>query len=222
MQQPFSCVPSVYASLESTISSARLARYLPEARNDKHYAVRLYVWNARLCEEFYLPLQIAEVSVRNAIHKTLIRRFGVDWHDNAAITGLLTAKYQKELADVVQSEKGARGSGFTADHVVQGMTFGFWAHLLTARYDQILWQGGVVRSFPHISRQTTREDVHGRVDRMRNFRNKVAHHFAIFDRSPTAENLNIQEVIAMICPDTLWMVKELSNPVRVLSKKPRS
>ena len=50
------------------MSPARLDRFVPAARGDRNHALRLYIWNARLCEKFYLPIQLAEVTMRNAIH----------------------------------------------------------------------------------------------------------------------------------------------------------
>lgn len=45
------------------MSQARLARYLPAAKGDRFHALRHYVWNARLCEEFYIPLQFSEIAL---------------------------------------------------------------------------------------------------------------------------------------------------------------
>lgn len=67
MQPLFSCVPSVYAEIEGALTQVRISRYLAAAKNDKQLALRLYVWNARLCECLYLPVQFTEVAVRNAV-----------------------------------------------------------------------------------------------------------------------------------------------------------
>lgn len=221
LQQPFSCTPTYYDAVEAVLSSARLARYLPEAKGDKHYALRLYVWNARLCEEFYLPLQIAEVAIRNAIHGTLVRRFKTGWHSDQSFTSQLNDKFRDELAYTVAQQRASRGSSMTDDHVVQGMTFGFWVYLLTARFEPLLWQGGMFRSFPNAGRAITRQDIHDRVDRLRVFRNKTAHHMAIFDKTPRTEYDNLKEILSFICDKTVWFSETLSNPVRVITRKPR-
>lgn len=203
------------------MSPARLVRFSSGAGADKHRAFRQYVWNARLCEEFYLPLQIAEISVRNAIHKTLTRRFGGDWPTNRGFVDQIPDRYKREVRKVVADERAARGAHYTVDHVVSGLTFGFWAHLLTASYDHLLWQGGVSRSFPHIPRGTTREQVYRKVDSLRAFRNKVAHHFAIYDRRPMAEYQNLLEIVGFVCPESEWVIRHLSNPAKVISARPR-
>ena len=202
------------------MSPSRLARYRGASQYDRYLALRLYVWNARLCEEFYLPLQMAEIAIRNTIHQTIMRRFGNQWFSDSRFTSQLTQKYQDELPRVAQQERDAHRGAFTVDHLVSGMTFGFWVHLLTARYENLLWQQGMKRSFPYIG-NLTRVDVHTSVDQLRTFRNRVAHHSAIFDRRPTAEYANLQTIVSWVCPETVWLIKQLSNPAKIIGNRPR-
>jgi len=221
MQHPFSCIPDVLSAIEATISPARLARFIHEAKGDKHLALRLLVWNARLCESFYIPTQFAEVSARNAIQRSVGLRFGATWYESAGFVNILPLRLQDELDRVVKEEKGARGITFTPDHVVAGLSFGFWLNLLTSRYDKQLWMNGMRRSFPHLPRQHRRDDVYKTLDQLRRFRNKIAHHSAIFDKNPRAEHANAIEIIGWICPQTQWLTSELSDVMRVLGRKPR-
>jgi hypothetical protein len=64
-------------------------------------------------------------------------------------------------------------------------------------------------------------DIHNAADRLRRFRNRVAHHNAIFDKGPTAEYRNIQNIIGWICPETLWLMRQLSNPASVINRRPK-
>lgn len=222
MQPPFSLMPHILTNVEHMLSPARLARFSSGIGHDKQLAIRLYVWNSRLCEEFYFPLQMAEISLRNCIHYTLTRRYTPDWHDNPAIINQMTAKYKTEISQKIAELKKSKGAAFTVDHLVASMTFGFWVHLLTARYDHLLWQQGMRRSFPHIPAPLSRADVHAKADRLRKFRNKVAHHYAIFDRKPASEYQNVQDILSWCCDDTLWLMKAVSNPSRVINNRPKN
>jgi hypothetical protein len=184
MQHPFSCIPDVLSAIETTVSPARLARFMPEAKGDKHLALRLLIWNARLCESFYIPTQFAEVAARNAIQQPVRRRFSATWYESAGFLNLLPPRLRDEIDRVVLEEKSVRGLTFTPDHVVAGLSFGFWLSLLTSRYDRQLWANGVRGSFPHLPRQHGRDDIYKALDKLRRFRNKIAHHSAIFDKSP--------------------------------------
>ena len=204
------------------MSPARLARFTSPEIGCKHHALRMYVWNARLCEEFYIPLQTAEICVRNAIADTLKRRFTQGWYASPTVNGFLTEKYRNELAEIVRREKKRKAINFTADHVVSGLSFGFWVNLLTSRYEKHLWQHGIRRSFPHATQDIDREKAHQKIDQLRKFRNMVAHHYAIFDRSPLREYQNLERVLGWICPDSVWLIKQLSSPSRVINSRPKS
>ena len=68
--------PAVVAAMHDD----RIDRYLPAAEQSKEDAFKLFLWNCALCEAFYLPLHIAEISVRNAIHQRLSERLNAFKH----------------------------------------------------------------------------------------------------------------------------------------------
>lgn len=201
------------------MSAARLARFTP-ATGCKHHALRLYVWNARLCEEFYIPLQTAEICVRNAIADTLKRRFGPGWYSSPQVLGFLTEKYRAEVIEITRREQLRKSASFTGDHVVSGLSFGFWVHLMTSRYEKHLWQMGVARSFSYAPSTLDRDTAHAKVDQLRKFRNMVAHHYAIFDRWPLREYQNLETVLGWISPESVWLCRQLSSPPRVINRRP--
>lgn len=61
--------------VEQSLSAARMAPYLRAAGGNRDVAGRLYVWNARAASAFHLPLQIAEVGLRNRVDRALRARF---------------------------------------------------------------------------------------------------------------------------------------------------
>ena len=96
-------------------------------------ALRLYVWNARICEAFYLPLQLAEVTIRNRIHAGVILRYGTGWEAQGRFLCTLPQRLQSELNETLRKERVVRGAALTINHVVAGLSFGFWVNLLTKR-----------------------------------------------------------------------------------------
>jgi hypothetical protein len=97
-------MPEVLAGLEKTMSPVRLARFTPPG-GDKNYGLRIGVWNARLCQEFYIPIQFAEIAFRNGIHRRLQSAYGNDWHTNPRMAATLPQRHRTELADVAQAER---------------------------------------------------------------------------------------------------------------------
>lgn len=220
MQYPFSCIPETYSAIERTLSPARLARYLPAASGDKHLALRLYIWNARLCEALYLPMQFAEVSARNAIKIPVERRFKSQWYENSKFINLLPKRAKEELSETVKKERGKRGAVLNQDHIVAGMSFGFWMSLMTASYQNHLWVNGLKGSFPNLGANDDRESIYKRLDDLRRYRNDVAHHVAIFDRSPQKEFQNALYITKLVCGDTHWLSAEIARVSRVINERP--
>jgi len=221
MQPPFSCVPSTFQSLENALSAPRLGRYLGEAKGDKHYALRLYVWNGRLCEAFYLPSQIAEVATRNTIHKALTDKHGVDWFSRGAFLCTLPDRLRKELDEVMRKEREIYGTATTVNHFVSGLSFGFWVHLLTKNYDGVFWPVSFATCFPNKPKTVNRQTLYDKIERLRVFRNRLAHHKPIFDRTPKSEYQNLLEIIGWMCEETRWFTLQISHIDQTINAKPQ-
>jgi hypothetical protein len=221
MQYPFSCVPNTFDCIQRTLSPARLARYLPAAKGNKHLALRLYIWNARLCEAVYLPLQTAEVAVRNAIQIPVGRRFGDKWYAESKFINLLPDRMKHELAETVRKEGRKRGGALTQDHIIANLSFGFWANLMTVAYENHLWLNGVRQSFPGASAADDREAIYLKLDDMRGFRNDVMHHYAIFDRGPQKRFQNVLNITKLVCPETHWLTTQLSRVSQTINDRPK-
>lgn len=204
------------------MSQARLARYLPGSNGDKHLALRLYIWNARLCEEFYVPIQFTEITLRNAIHRRLSELYRENWYDDHRFIDILPDRHKEEVRSTAASEKSKRRRAFTADHVVAGLSFGFWQSLLGSKYAFVIWKDDSIRNaLPHLPNTLGRPFVYDRVEQLRKFRNSVMHHCAIYDKGPTREFANIRDLLTWLCPDTLWLMQKLANPAAILQRRPR-
>jgi hypothetical protein len=221
MQFAFSCVPHTYAGIEQTLSAARLGRYLGAANGDRHLAFRLYLWNARLCEAFYLPIQICEVAFRNSAHQALRRHYGNDWHQRGGFLCTLPDRLKTELRNVIAEERRAYGARMTIDHVVSGLSFGFWVHLTSKRYEGVLWPRYLPHCFPNKPGHVQPQTIHARLEGLRIQRNRIAHHKPIFDRRPSQQYGEMLETLGWICTETKWLVKQTSRVQRTINARPR-
>jgi hypothetical protein len=220
MQYAFSLLPQVLAPVEKTMSPARLGRYMGAAKHNKNHALRLYIWNAHMCQEFYFPIQITEVAIRNSVSNGLAKNFGPTWFQEKSLTTAISARSSNEIADTVSFEKAKRGASFSVDHVVAGLSFGFWLSLLNAPMTNRLWSGSIRPIFPHLPATLHQPDVHKRLEKMRLFRNAVMHHYAIFDKGILSEWENLKIILGWICPESVWLMTNLCNPRAILSAKP--
>ena len=111
---------------------------------------------------------------------------------------------------------------FSEDHVVAGLSFGFWHSLLGTNFAHILWKDDAIRlAFPYLPPTLGREFVYLRVERLRKFRNAVMHHNAIYDKGVTREFANVRDLLTWLCPHTLWLMQQLSNPAAVVQARPQ-
>lgn len=193
---------------------------MPAAGYDRQLALRLYIWNIRLCECFYLPVQFAEVAARNAILKPLQKRFKTEWYQNRAFQNLLPPRLLLELNDAVSKERRKHQSALTEGHVVSALSLGFWVALMGASYDKHLWHNGVMTSFPHAAKHQDRAAIHLMLDDMRKLRNDIMHHAAVFDRHPQTRLHNVIAVISLISAHTGDYVTSLSRLNHVINQRP--
>ena len=91
--------PPVQDLLRVALSERRLARYAPAAADGAVSKSDMYLWNCALCEAFYLPLHIAEVTSHNTIHSALLYK-GERWYENQTFRQLLDPHYRLSLIHI--------------------------------------------------------------------------------------------------------------------------
>ncbi len=211
---------SVRTAVRSALAEARLDRYRAASYGDRELAFDLYLWNCRLCEAFYAPLHFAEITLRNGIRKHLAGRAGERWFEDRTFRGLLDERNKKKLEDALEREMKAHGDGMTEAHVVSALTLGYWDHLTTKRFERFLWAKGLKAGFPHAPADGLAV-LRGKIDALRVFRNRIAHHEAIFDKGPTSRHQDALDVIGYACGTTAAWVAAASRVPAVISERPK-
>ncbi len=222
MQYPFSCTPAVHTEIENAVSTARLSRYMPAAKGDRNLALRLYVWNARICESFYFPCQMLEVTVRNALASSLRSYFkNKPWYENGLFTSQLPRRSIEDLDSVIRDKRKDHGRALSENHIIAGLSFGFWMQTMTKNYENIgLWPSGISIAFPKAPVVSLKE-CYDKIDGIRNFRNRAAHHYAVFDKSPSKSYNNILDVLGWVSPSTKWYVEQVSRVSQAIGARPQ-
>ncbi|MDF2185672.1 Abi family protein [Grimontia hollisae] len=77
------------------------------------------------------------------------------------------------------------GKTVTTDRVISALDFGFWTNFLTEKYEDnnaksLLWPNQMSQVFPNAPPGTTRETVEKTLNRIRDLRNRLTHHEAIW------------------------------------------
>ena len=213
----------VLDALQASLSPERFATYLAATGGDRAEALRLYTWNTALSAAFYGPLQGLEVAIRNAMHRELSLRYGAAWYDN------LQAGLDAGALDRVRAAKDELRRGRYAidpPHLVAVLPFGFWVSLLgrggraaalgaaKRDYDMTLWRPALHRAFPNA--RLRRADAHARLDYLRTFRNRIAHHEPIFARHLAADHDSILLVTGWISAEVRDWIAHHTRVFRLL------
>ncbi len=185
----------VDASLEKTLSRARLKKYLACCGDDLAAALSAYERNTRLSEAFYTPLQCVEICLRNTLYTRMADLYGSDWmtNDNPPLSGSSKAMIQAALTDLQKDSDWPSN-----DAIVSELKFAFWVGLLGPGYDQTVWRKTLYKGFFGKKRSF----VHGRFNAIRRFRNRVAHHEPIFQKKLEVVHSEIVEAISWMCANT--------------------
>ena len=186
-------------AIARALSADRLNKYLLAANSDLDAAIAIYEKNTRLAEAFYTPLQAMEICFRNHLDRQMASKYGADWlTSNVAPLGKdARVSITKATADLQRSNSQA-----TPGAIVAELSFGFWVALLAPRYDASLGRSALFKAFAAGGKAPKRQVVHGRMNALRRFRNRVAHHEPIFQLDLEATHDEILGAIRWMCVDT--------------------
>lgn len=194
---------STWDALNISLSSDRLSTYVHSRDVDRDRAIARYLWNSALCESMYPTVHAVEVALRNKLDVALVGKFGADWHLTAS--SFLGPREAKSFADAV-NKLAARGkTAPTRGDVVAEVNFGFWVSLFTRHYEGSggLWPAlakDVMSGAPRWAR--TRQEFQRRVREIRDIRNRVFHHEAIWHWSNLAsKHAEAHETLEWLSPE---------------------
>lgn len=172
-----------------------MGRYVNACSGDLEAALALYVWNARISQAFYLPIQIWEICLRNQMNRFLCRQFmggGWPYNDLKAVRRLSGSDRQR-LEDARKRQEAAHSvAQAPTDAIVADLSAGFWVSMLTRSYEaRFKWRWQLPLVFPNApanwrdkAAKTPQWDhaaAHRPCDRLLTLRNRIAHHEPIFD-----------------------------------------
>lgn len=185
-----------------------------------------YLWNLALCEASYPALQNLEVTLRNTIHAAISTKYKTEFW-MLADEPLSDRDYEdvEHSRDAI-AQRLPQGREPTAGQIVAELDFGFWTSLLSPYYgyqpktrQELLWPKLLKPAFPYMTPPAfrSRENLAGRLNHIRKFRNRVFHHEAVWKSSLAHEYAQILEAIGWISPDLQRLTIQISRFPEVLS-----
>lgn len=204
--------------LTLAISPARLASYVAKAGSEDK-AIELYLWNTAVSEALYSPLQGLEVLLRNSLDRQLSLKYGTEWYkQNARPVVFLDPQFERIQKAMKDFDK---NRPITNADVVANLSFGFWADILHYEMYDPLWRSCLHHAFPNKPKGTKRSTVGPIVKRLKDLRNRVAHHEPIWKWNLQREHTSIIEIASWLCPVTSSWIAYHSRVERVLRERPK-
>lgn len=198
--------------ITATLTRPRLGKYYRAAQGNLRRALRLYVLNARVSAAFLCDLHYVEVALRNHFDRELAARFGPEWFLDPAFLALcdvrshgILKKAQKDAARYWP--KNIRPP---PGKVIAELTFGFWHTLTDSRLEHTLWVPCLHKAF--LPRKPPKRSLFNHeLERLRQLRNRVAHHEPIFHLDLPAANRRVAGVGILLCPSTMHIMTATST-----------
>ena len=170
-----------YKKLEYYISQPRLNRFLAASCNSKIKARKLYHANLIVAQSFYPVLNLFEVFFRNVCNYQISAQFA---NPNWIITeknGFMSSQslsrskfYLKNSVSNAERNIIRKGGTVTAGKVLAEQSFGFWTSFFEPHHYRLVG-GIVIHCFPNKPTNVNRSILSQKLDRIRDFRNRIYH-----------------------------------------------
>ncbi len=210
--------------LEAVLSPPRFGTYLRETGGDRHRAMQLYCWNTDLSAAFYIMLQYCELSIRNGAVEGIEAVFGPNWHLNRGFGYTLPTPRRGRGYQPRNDLQTCANNFSTAGKVVAELKFAFWQNLFVRGQQARIWDLHFAAAFPGYDRSLSLSQARARlfdnIDRIRKFRNRIAHHEPIFYRNLADDQARIREVIEWRRPGTAHWLDSVEQVSQLLVSRP--
>jgi hypothetical protein len=198
------------------ISAPRLQPFLGSSDGDLNAALDLYHWHGRLSAACFHTMHHVEVLIRNAIDGRLGRH-----HPDEPLTQTWLMDFAVLQPDAVKQvitavERVGKGNRITRGRVIAALSFGFWSGLFGGQYEE-LWRQQLRHAFPGAKE---RKDLSTRLEPLRRFRNRLAHHDSILAQPVKERHAQMLEIIGFIDPEAAEWVAGSSEVTTLLSVRP--
>jgi hypothetical protein len=198
------------------ISAPRLKPFLDASGGNLAAALDLYDWHAKLSAACFHSMHHVEVLLRNAIDDQL-----GEGHPDEPLTETWLMDFAVLRPDAVKQvitavERVGKGKQITRGRVIASLSFRFWSGLFGRQYEE-LWRQQLRHAFPGAKE---RKDLSVRLEALRRFRNRLAHHDSVLHQ-PVEERLNqMIEVVSYVDAGAAEWVADSSDVTRLLHERP--
>ena len=185
-----------YEGYEKALSVPRIGKYKIACNGDKNRALILYRYNIKLCQKFYGVLGVLEIILRNTINE----HYKVLLHDNNWLITQSQNGFLINYQDTIfkERDKLVHIYKYTHDKLVASLSLGVWTFLFSRNCYKKSGKT-LLQIFPNKMHGLNRKDIYADLDKIRTFRNRIAHHEALcFDSLGQINVVYVKEIYTLI------------------------
>lgn len=187
-------------------------KYISATRFGKYDSLEEYKKNISISQDFYTPLAILEVSLRNAVDSQFRVFYGQNWLLNEA------QFLQRDALEKISHAKAKlknRKENITHHKLTAELTLGFWTSLFQKPYDKTMrlqTLKGIFTNLPDKEIQfIDRKLISSKLNHIRKFRNRIFHFEKIVNKDEFKNIKNdVNEMIEFIHKDISEFTQDLS------------
>jgi hypothetical protein len=207
-------------AIPAVLSAPRFNTFLVARNGDRLKALQLYHWNAQISSAFLYPMHVFEICIRNAVANAAQSFYRTDeWPWSTAFETSLpitrSARYFSPRRELISTRDWKVRPQQTTGKIIAELKFAFWVSMYTSRHDGRLWSQYLPMEYPNIPRTMTtaaaRDRIHKTADRVRDLRNRIAHHEPIFSRNLKNDYDEIEEIVGYRCVHTAAWMRRTQN-----------
>lgn len=185
-------------------------RYFSSVRLSAYNSFDDYKSNLKISKEYYIPLSILEIGLRNAINDCFSIEFGENWI-NSDILHLDSIKKIEEVKyRILQEQK-----ELNQNQVISELSFGFWTALFRNSYIKTMRTNIIKKIFPNLptkdQKLITREYMNKKLNHIRKFRNRVFHYENILKEEFKNIEDDIYEILSYFDNELVDFTKKANN-----------
>jgi len=185
-----------YEKYEIALSAPRIGKYRTACKGDKNKALILYRYNIKLCQKFYGVLGVFEVVLRNAVNE----HFKTQLHDNDWLITQAQRGFLVNYQDAIfkERDKLAHNHKYTHDKLVASLSLGVWTFMFSRNCYKNSGKT-LLQIFPNKTHGLNQRDIYADLDKIRTFRNRIAHHEPLcFDSTGMIHVVYVKEIFSLI------------------------
>ena len=188
-------------------------QFISKTRFFKYKTLDKYEENLILSKQYYIPLSVLEVSLRNSINIHFERMYGKGWliHQSSFLRNDLILKIDEAKSKILK-----RDENISKEKLITELSFGFWTALFKAPYAKQMRTTDLKRIFPNLPPKNKikidRALLSVKLNHIRAFRNRISHHERVINK-PEFNTIasEINTILLYLDEDILEFVQRINR-----------